>query len=385
MTDAAGTAPVIDIQPVTALVAGVVLAVIGAVVSDATLLWLLAALGIAVGAWFAYSQKAKWPSDVEQLLGRYRLTRVQAASPQPAHGSQPSSASATTDEQVIPFRGMTFPEIITGSVKVVLRSWPSLLGIPIVILVGFVLVLYVVLMVMMQVMFAASTSMVGNGFVSTSSTVATIGGLFAMLAVMYVLAIAVAFPADALLIALSVLATDRAVRGVPVRLGEVFAEARQRMFAVFRLTAALYLILFTPDVLLVAVGVAARNAGVVMVFALLMTVAIFVVGILLSLAPIVLMKEGLGVAASFRRSVELTKSAWPRLLGIHALWFVVVFPLALLVSALGFSIILWAVILGALIAVFRCMQVLIYTDLRMRQENYAAELSADWERNASGA
>jgi hypothetical protein len=103
----------------------------------------------------------------------------------------------------------------------------------------------------------------------------------------------------------------------------------------------------------------------------------------------VLVVEGRGVFDSLKRSMQLTKSAWGRLLGVHLTWAVCVTPLLIVpwfayfaLGIVGF-ILFFAVAFAALIAYVRTMQVLIYTDLRMRQESYQAELIADWTRNTS--
>jgi hypothetical protein len=87
--------------------------------------------------------------------------------------------------------------------------------------------------------------------------------------------------------------------------------------------------------------------------------------------------------------MQLTKSAWGRLLGVHLLWAVCVTPLLIVpwfsyltLGIVGF-IVFTAVAFAALIAYVRTLQVLIYTDLRMRQESYETELLADWTRNTA--
>ena len=60
------------------------------------------------------------------------------------------------------------------------------------------------------------------------------------------------------------------------------------------------------------------------------------------------------------------------------MWVVVVVLLLLFSYVIGFSIVLYAALVGAVFGVFRVFQVLIYTDLRIRHENLGVDLDHDW-------
>ncbi|MBS9535898.1 hypothetical protein KIH27_20140 [Mycobacterium sp. M1] len=210
----------------------------------------------------------------------------------------------------------------------------------------------------------------------------------------WLLSLVVAFPADALLIALCVTATDKAVRGESVRVSEVLAAARSRMSAVCRLTAAYYAWFVITEIVVYGV-LAAAVLGIgpsALVLLAPINFAIFALGILFSLAPIVLVVEGRGVVDSFRRAWDLAKTAWPRLMGIHLLWALCVLPLiaipmVVVMFTLGWLgvMIAFAAAFAFLLAYFRALQMLIYTDLRIRQERYDAELCEAWNRNTGAA
>lgn len=283
----------------------------------------------------------------------------------------------------IPFRPLTISEMFGGAGKIVVKHWPSLVGIPVALLIAAAAAGAALGLIAGQVLMSSLTA--------SDNLDSFFTGMIAMYVVVGILVYVLAFPLDALLIALSVIATNKAVRGEVIRAGEVFQIARRRMLAVCRLTLFYYTIFIVSDVVvygLVLVALfASPSAG--MGVMLLLFAANFVVGILFSLAPVVLVIEGRGVMDSLKRSLQLTKSAWGRLLAIHLLWMVGVGAVLMLpgfawfaLGPVGFIAVMVAAF-GALIAWFRTMQVLIYTDLRMRQENYEQELLADWSRNTA--
>jgi hypothetical protein len=276
---------------------------------------------------------------------------------------------------------MTIPELFAGAFKVVLKNWPALLGIPLVILVCFVVIFGAVMMTIMQIMSSASSVMSGGLFLS--SVEGSIVSLLVMMFVFFAITLALALPADALLIALTVTATDKAVRGVPVRFGEVFRLAHKRILAVCRLTLTFYAMFVVPEFLITALAslVLGPASPAYLVVILLSFLVFFALGILLSLSPIVLVVEGRGVIESLKRSIQLAKPAWGRLLAIHLLWSACVVPLLVVSFVIMFNPVLYAVAIAGLIAYVRTLQMLIYVDLRMRQEDFDRELLADWTRN----
>lgn len=351
--------------------------------------WLLVAAVCAAGAWHTQTKHISWPPDIQEVLVRARLTQptpgnahIGSAAAPFAPSSQPAPAVA-----FIPFRPLTVSELFGGAFGIMRSYWPTLVGIPVAILVIFLIVFVSAGYIAVKIMSGMMTSSVSAGM-SLDGMMATVTGMWIIgTLLLYVIAL----PADALLIALTVISTHKAVRGEPVRLIEVFRLARGRMFAVCRLTLGYYALFVVVDLLYSAVVMLALGEGV---SALLLGIPIFVgcfaIGILTSLAPIVLVVEGRGVADSLKRAMQLAKPAFSRLLLIHFMWAVCVLPI-LIVPAVIFSYILgffgalltFTLSFGVLIAFFRTLQMLIYTDLRMRQENYEQELIADWTRNTA--
>ncbi len=338
--------------------------------------WILVVGGCAFGAWYLGQRRAQWPPDVRDVLSRFGLAAAPPASTGPAAGG-------IAPVPYIPFRPMTFPEIFTGAFKVVSRNWPTLVGIPLLLLLAAGLAGCLLGYIMVQVILSSGDSLLSAGA----------GSFMALFVVFGLLIYAVSLPLDALLIALGVITTDKAVRGERIRMPEVFALARQRMFAVTRLTLAYYSFFIVTDMLVYTIVIAAvmsSSYAVGIFFYLVLLAANFVLGIMFSLAPIVLVIEHRGVVDSCKRSMQLVKSAWGRILAIHALWAVCVMPILMLPSfAISFvlgpiGMLLFMIIaLSFMLAFTRTLQLLVYTDLRMRQEQYEHELIADWARNTA--
>ncbi|WP_135356937.1 hypothetical protein [Mycolicibacterium sp. NCC-Tsukiji] len=326
---------------------------------------------------------------------------------------QRHTASAVADGPVqtappnplIPLRAMAIPEIFSGTAKIMLRYWPALLGIPVAILVGFVLFVFASGATISTVVVKATMS-VGAGGLANLDNLMT--GMLVVWLVYFVVIAAIALPTDALLISLTVIATDRAVRGLPIQSRDVLRQARQRMFAVCRLTVVFYAILFLPQLVLYLmlasspkVMIALAGPGGLVLAFLVMFPIYFGLGLILSLAPIAVVVEGRGVGAALQRSVQLLKPAFGRILAIHVLWSVcmavvlwgyftllgeqILTDLSDSPLLAGVDLLLFAGVLGVMIGFFRVLQALIYTDVRIRREGYDRELMADWNRSvASG-
>jgi hypothetical protein len=383
------------LQPWHALWALAAVCAVAAVIFSSTLGWILLALLCAGGGWYARSRNAAWPPDVRDALVRRRLAApapgTSSLAPPPApqpHGAlgftpqpaTPTPPAAAAVVPPIPFRAMTIPELFTGAAKVMARNWPTLVGIPVGILLAFVLFLYVSITAIVHFILDTSSSLSGGALLNLTDASSLMSSIAILFIVFTVVTMAIALPADALLLALSVIATDKAVRGQPVRLTDIWTQARRRMFAVCRMTLTFYAISAVPDAVLI--GLLYLGAGMSsLFFSLAATFAVFVVSILFSLSPIVLAVEGRGVADSLRRSVSLSKPACGRIIGIHLLWSVCIVPVAIVTLVFGFNLLVYAVAAGGLLACFRVLQVLIYTDLRIRQEHYEHQLIAEWTRN----
>ncbi|KAB7758434.1 hypothetical protein [Mycolicibacterium mucogenicum] len=332
-------------------------------------------------------------------LGGAYLRQRQAAAAAPVRQAQ-----APYPAPMIPLRAMTIPEIFTGTAKIMVRYWPALLGIPVAILVGFALFVYASAATISTVVVKATTTVGAGGLANLDSLMT---GMLVLWVVYFAVIAAIALPADALLISLTVIATDRAVRGLPIQSRDVLRQARQRMFAVCRLTLAFYVILFLPQFVFYLILTSspkvmlamAGPAGLVLAF-LVMFPLYFGLGLLLSLAPIAVVVEGRGIGAALQRSVQLLKPAFGRILGIHVLWSIcMVLVLWGYFALLGEQILtnlfdspvlaaadllVFAAVVGVMIGFFRVLQALIYTDVRIRQEGYDRELIADWNRAAAG-
>jgi hypothetical protein len=365
------------LQPYHVLRVACGLAVIASIVASSMFGWFVIAVACAAGECYTRTHRVRWPADVQDVLHRARMA------PEPT--DDPRTTPAT---EIIPFRPLTIPDIFLGAFRVVARNWPTLIGIPAVILIGFVVFLGVALYLLVTVFSDVFAPLFGGLFTASMES-GSLAVLTVVVMVCYFLfTAALALPADALLISTSVIATDMAVRGGRVRLAEVFRASRMRMFAVCRLTLVFYGISFMPDIVLTfalfTLGISALLPVMVICF-----IGMFIVGILFSLSPIVLVVENRGVADSLRRSMQLAKPAFGRLLAIHALWAVGATALLMMswvpVFIFGDLAVLLAVpyLIGlpVMVSYFRTVQMLIYTDLRIRQESYERELLADWTRN----
>lgn len=333
--------------------------------------WVLVAGACGFGAWQLGQRRTPWPPDVRDLLARFGLA-------QPA----PTPAAAPTPVAFIPFRPMSFPEIFTGAFKVIRGNWPTLVGIPMAILLAAGVAGAVIGFIVVQILIAGGDTLFGA---------AGFGSILVVFGIFFIVIYAIALPLDALLIALSVITTDKAVRGERIHMTEMFSLARQRFLPVTRLTLVFYGIFILTDIVVYAIVITAvitSSLAAGIFFYLVLLVANFVLGIMFSLAPIVVVLEQRGAMDSLKRSMHLVKTAFGRILGIHLLWVVCVAPI-LSIPLFAFSFFLDIIglllfsflALAFLLAYVRTMQVLVYTDLRMRQENYEQELIADWLRN----
>ncbi|ORV67774.1 hypothetical protein AWC09_16545 [Mycolicibacter hiberniae] len=320
--------------------------------------WVSAAVS-AWADWYTRKNRIGWPIDVEDFLVErgWALRR-------PRH-------RAADNRPLIPFRPMTVPELYAAAVKILLRNWPTLVGVPAVICTGF----GAVFVMIMHSLEAPTPAHVAQLLFSGHDTMLSVSSMtLAVLVVLYALVL----PADALLILLGVQATDKVIGGKRVRFEEMLCSATERVCTVCRLTFAYYMI----GVVALLLHVVARYSGfyaATIPLLVVASVAAFVLARLLSMSPIVLIRENRGVAESFRRSIELCKPAAGRIIGIYVLWMAGMVAVALLSSALTWVTVV--ITYPVLIGLVRCLQMLVYTDLRIRQENYAPELFAEWMRN----
>lgn len=380
-TPVPGNRPLIfDLKPCHAMWGLAGFAALASLVSG--LGWILAVGGCAYGAWYLQAGDAQWPPDIADLLARFRLAPAAPGQPRIA-GSAPGQSAPVP---YMPFRSMTFTEMFRSAWAVLSRNWPTLVGVPAVILTAFAVVFAIVLTVVVTIMIQSMDAMV-----SSSASMGSIGtSMMVMFVVLTLLTYAVALPADALLIALSVIVTHKAVCGEQIRLSTVLPLARQRMFAVVRLTFAFYTIFLITDAVFYFAIVTTLLTAPIAAFPVMILLFVFnfAVGIMLSLSPIVVVMENRGVIDSFRRSFELVKLDWTRILGIHAMWAICVVPILLLptflisiaLGTVGVAV-FFIVALSVLIAYTRTLQMVAYLDLRMRHEHFDRELLDAWTRN----
>jgi hypothetical protein len=321
--------------------------------------WCIAALCAGAG-WYTRMRRICWPADIQEFLARRGWALPRAV---------PTVVDATPP---IPFRPMTIAELYSGAVKIVLRNWPTLIGVPAVIHTGFAVGLVAILFSAGKVM--GSPQLVDlilgrDGELRLGAVALTLGVFLGYCAVL--------FPGDGLLISLGAQAAEKALRGEEIRFNEVFSRATERKLAVSRLIIAYYLI-GAGTLLIQVVAVFTDFYAALLPIVLVCAVVSVVVGILLSMAPVILVLEHRNVPESFRRSIELCKPAVSRVLAINLVWIVGLAPLVVLCK------ISWVVAVLAspvVCGVVRCAQMLAYADLRMRQDNYALELHTDWTRN----
>lgn len=310
--------------------------------------------------WYTRTRRACWPADVEEFLARRGW-------------ALPRNRPGVIDRHPpIPFRPMTIAELYRGAVKIVLRNWPTLVGVPAVIHTGFVVALAAILYAVGKVMGSpqiVDLLLAGDGYLRP--------GAIALILVVLTAFGAVLFPGDGLLISVGAHAADKAVRGERIRFDEVFWGATERKYAVGRLIIA-YCLIGAAGLLVQVSAVFTGFYTALLPIVVVCAIAWAIISILLSLAPVILVLEQRAVIDSFRRSIELGKHAVGRILAINLVWITGLIPVVMLCK------VSWAVAVIAspvVCGVVRCAQMLAYADLRMRQDGYAQELRTDWVRN----
>jgi len=321
---------------------------------------LLAAALYAVGQWYARTRRISWPADVEDYLAKRGWTR-------------PRRMSGELDRYPpIPFRPLTIPEMYSGAVRIVLRTWPTLLGVPAVIHTGFALGLATIAYLVRQFVGSPQTSaflLGGDGALRPGTAVLAL--------VVFLSCCAVLFPGDGLLISLGAQAADKAVRGEPIRFNEVFWQATENKLAVCRTIIAYYLIVAATLLIQVAAVFSGFYRALIPLLVVCGIVSA-VIAVLLSMAPVVLVLEQLGIADAFRRSIELCRPALGRILLINVVWVAAVTPV-LLLATVDWPVLI--IVSPVVCGVVRCVHMLAYADLRMRHDDYGQQLRIDWARN----
>ncbi|MGW5924554.1 outer membrane protein assembly factor BamB family protein [Nocardia fluminea] len=314
----------------------------------------------------------------------------------PSRPDRPSQAREITRQlldpaiPVIPVRPLTLNDIIVGSARAVARHWKVSIGFTCAAVVTavavFVLSSYVLVQVAMSVLDGSDDPL----------TVLMVGMAGALVVVLWLL-FAIGIPCDAAINGVVTVAADRAIRGAPVEFAEVFARTRQRFWPLCRLMTVFYLLLVLPGWLLPSLSLVVGGLPALIVTMPVLLAAEFALGILFSLAPIVLVLENKGVVASLKRAAALAKPSFWRLLGLHLAWLVMVVvvlmmtycPLGLVLAVFGQTTVAFPLYLIAYVSValplFRTAQTLIYTDLLIREGAYGQDLIRDLTTNAAAA
>ncbi|TQL63923.1 hypothetical protein FB461_0402 [Rarobacter faecitabidus] len=198
-----------------------------------------------------------------------------------------------------------------------------------------------------------------------------------------------------------VFAFGQLVLGIKPTAAEIWRQVRPRIWALFGL--AIVTSLISAGIIAVPVGAtvlaAQANVGLAVVLGILLGIAavlaLIAATVLLSFSPAVLILESEGVFSSLRRSWQLTKPLFWRVLGIEILAYlvsgivqnVVAIPLAVVGTLVGLAtgsapflilLLTLANILGAGISVAFSAGViaLLYIDARMRREGLDVTLAA---------
>ncbi|WKG12428.1 PQQ-binding-like beta-propeller repeat protein [Nocardia sp. PE-7] len=289
---------------------------------------------------------------------------------------------------VIPIRPLTLVDIVVGSARAVARHWKVSIGFTLGALVGTVAIVMFASYVLIQLMMSA----LGGSGDSLTSLMVGFGG---MVLVVLGLVFAIGIPCDAAINGVATVSADRAIRGAPVEFAEVFASARQRFWPLCRLMIAFYLMLVVPGWVVPTLALLAGGLPAMLVSMPIVLATEFVLGILFSLAPVVLVLEDKGVASSLKRSAALAKPSFWRLLGLHLAWLVMVVvvlmmtycPLGLVLGVLGQTTLAFPLYLllylSVAVPLFRTAQTLIYTDLLIREGTYGQDLIRELTANAT--
>ncbi|MFC6010789.1 PQQ-binding-like beta-propeller repeat protein [Nocardia lasii] len=288
---------------------------------------------------------------------------------------------------VIPIRPLTLLDIVVGSARAVVRHWKVSVGFTLAALVAGV----AAIMFVTYVLVALAMSAMGS---SDDSLTALMVGFGGTVLVVIGAIVAIGIPCDAAINGVVTIAADRAIRGAPVVFAEVFARMRERFWPLCRLMCAFSLLLVVPGWVIPVLALFAGGLPAMLVSMPVVLAGEFAFGILFSLAPIVLMLEDKGVAASLKRSAALAKPSFWRLLGLHSAWLVMVLvvllltycPLGLVLSVIGQATFAMPLYMLAYFAVamplFRTAQTLIYTDLLIREGSYGHDLIRELTANA---
>ncbi|CAM3821273.1 PQQ-binding-like beta-propeller repeat protein [Smaragdicoccus niigatensis] len=349
--------PVVNVTPFAAAVIGAVV-FLGLMFVYPSMAWFLLFLACIFAALRTRARASRWPIYVRDFLAALRLTDPSALAPEPKIHVPPTAAPLVSNEPA------TKRGIVLTAARIVARN-PVLIGFT-----GLVFVaIFVVAVPTLFLTKAIASAMFDNLFVQ----------LFAMLAIFPLVMAVLVLPADVLINGATIAGVEDALHNRRARLGEVFRTARSRFFPLLRMHLVFYVVAFVPDAVIAWVLLRGFGPDGMYVSAIIMTPLMFALGVLLGLSPLALVIEGRGVVDSLKRSVELTRRAFWRVVALHLLWVALVFgglwltsvPIVIVAASLpSFSLLLFPVVMAYFAVVFplfRAMQAALFSDLSVRE------------------
>lgn len=330
-----------------------------------------------------------------------------------SYGAWPSQQpryTAPPKPGIIPLRPLMFGEILDGSFQAIRRNAKAMLG------AGLLAQSLSAILAAVLTGFVATSSGSVEAWAQTASNadIASVGiGLTATFALLSILSVFM----SVVLQGAMVVPVARSVLNRPTGFRRMLSLVRSRIGALVRLAAVLVAAAMAAMVLFVVVIVLlfsnVRGAGALLVIPLMMGfVAVFLwVAIKLMVAPAAVVIEELGAFAGLRRSWELTRANWWRILGITlvvgilvaVITQVVLIPASLLPSvlsgivsphggrgqdaSLSVAIGIITAVVGALVgavgyAFQTSVMALLYMDLRMRKDGLDIVLLRELETGA---
>ncbi|MFF0490898.1 hypothetical protein ACFYTQ_17915 [Nocardia sp. NPDC004068] len=265
-------------------------------------------------------------------------------------------------------RPMSFGDLVGGAIGATRLNWKVSIGFT-----------FGAIVVALVALWSVCTSVIGFAVSGAGSSLnGLVAAMLGTLAVFVAALFAVGIPADAAINGVCVVAAEHAIRGENVGLGAVIARVRPRFLPLCRLMVVFYLLILAPDWLALPVILFAGGNLVVLP---VVGIAVFALGVLFGLAPVVMTLEGLGVVASLQRSATLVRQCFGRILALHILWAILMtavlavsfVPIGLVTITLPSATVVVFVPLYLLLAtaiafpLFRAAQTLMYLDLRARE------------------
>ena len=321
--------------------------------------------------------------------------------------SQQPRYTAPPKPGIIPLRPLMFGEILDGSFQAIRRNAKAMLG------AGLLAQSLSAILAAVLTGFLATSSGSMEAWAETASNadIASVGiGLMATFALLSILSVFM----SVVLQGAMVVPVARSVLNRPTGFRHMLSLVRSRIAALVRLAAVLVaaaiaaMVLFFVVIVLLFSNV--RGAGALLVIPLMMAfVAVFLwVAIKLMVAPAAVVIEELGAFAGLRRSWQLTRANWWRILGITlvvgvlvaVITQVILIPASLLPSVLSgvvsphggpgqdatlsVAIGIITAVVGALVgavgyAFQTSVMALLYMDLRMRKDGLDIALLRELE------